>query len=122
MHDDRVKHWERKSLISLGGMYFRLNTIRLVNGKFETAFLDSNPDLMIASQYIYFYNFHKTEQEATDFHFAMAFKINELNRFNHFSDLKDVLETISKEVPEMTRYTNSVPYSYPEDIFGETYR
>ena len=122
MHDDSIKHWERKSLITLGKMHFRLNTIRLINGKFETAFIESTPALQIANQYIHFYNFHKSEKEAVEFHDAMNFKINELNRTRQFSSLEDVLDTISVEVPEMNRYTRSVPYSYPEDLFGETYR
>jgi hypothetical protein len=76
MHDDTIKHWELKSLIVLGNLYFRLNTIRLINGKFETSFMDSAPNLMIASQYIHFYNFHTTEEEAVLFNTNVAFKVD----------------------------------------------
>ena len=35
---------------------------------------------------------------------------------------EDIVDYINKNVEELTVYPYSVPYSYPEDIFGETYR
>lgn len=123
MHDNNVEYWEIKSLSHVAAFWFRVNTIKLPNNKYETAVFRSNPEGMICDMYIHFYNTHKTEEEAVEFNKTVLDKMNTMVTYQHMgNDFEAVLDKITADVPELSRYKRSVPYEYPTDIFGETYR
>lgn len=122
MHDPEIKHWEIKTLVSVGPRWFRVNTIKLLNGKFETAIVDCNHEGKMSSMNIYFYNSHKDDAEATNFNKVVSEKMQDLNNKYNFNEDLDILNTIEENVKELSRYTKSVFYEYPKDLFGEEYR
>ena len=120
-HDSKITHWELKTLIKFGERhYFRLNTIKLINNKYETALLPSEREGKLTQLHILFYNFHKDELDATTFHNDAAEELKQIAL--RFTDDEDVVEYIKNNSTKITRYYDSVEYTYPEDIFGETYR
>jgi len=101
--------------------YFRLNTIKLINNKYETALLPSEHEGKLTKLKILFYNLHSSENDAIKFHNAAAEGLAEI-ALNFDSQNADVVQYIREKSPMLTPYYESVEYSYPEDIFGETYR
>jgi hypothetical protein len=121
VYDPTITHWELKTLLKFDDrIYFRLNTIKLINNKYETALLPSEHEGKISHLKILFYNLHSSEEEATSFHNEAAEHLAQLAL--KFDNTMDVLQYIQENSPKLTRYYDSVDYSYPEDIFGETYR
>jgi hypothetical protein len=121
-YDDKVVHWELKDVINFNNkFFFRLNTIKLINNKYETALMPCDPLGKLTNLYIYFYNQHINQEDAEDFHKQALFQLQELTK-NTSEEVKDLIYHIDENVTLLHMYRESVPYSYPEDILGETYR
>lgn len=122
MNDPKIVHWELKHVSAFKDyIYFRVNTIRLINGKYETAVVPCDPEGKMMGLYIHFYNRHSTKDEAVEFHILAASRLDHIGK-TYTGPNEDIVDYINKNVEELTVYPYSVPYSYPEDIFGETYR
>lgn len=122
MYDSSIQHWEIKSNVVVGHKYFRVNTIQLLNGKYETAVMPSNEHNMVLELAIYFYNQHATDVEAIEFNRSVTEKMNELNKKYVLDNNSDILSIIEENIKELNRYNKSVAYQYPEDLFGEKYQ
>ena len=121
-YDIKVSHWELRSVIGFNNkFYFRVNTIKLINNKYETAVMPCDPNGKLTDLYIYFYNTHTTQDEAADFHVEVATLLEELAKSTS-EEVEDLVQYIDTNMRILTRYKESVHYSYPEDILGESHR
>lgn len=123
-HDEGITYWELKDVFNFpNGLNFRLSTFRLINNKYETAGAFSSPEGHLSSMVLPFYHQHGRDKEsAENYHKMIKDKLTKLSFFAIASSEDQVVELIQAHIPELTRYTNSVPYEYPGDVHGEEYR
>ena len=122
VYDPTIKHWEIKDVFCFNQHCLRLNTIKLLNNKYETAIMRCDNGGRIFDAIIYFYNFHKDDNAALKFHENVKGKISNLIDKVNTDDFEEIIKLINNNISELTRYTRSIPAIYPEDPFGVTYR
>lgn len=122
VYDPTIKHWEIKDTFCFTAGCLRLNTIKLLNNKYETAIMRCDDGGRIFDAIIYFYNFNKDSNSASKFHENVKNKIYNLIDKIDTDDFEEIIKLIENNILELTRYTRSVPAIYPEDPFGVTYR
>lgn len=122
-HDDTIKHWELKDIFLFKPNHrMKLATIKLINNKYETAIVECDHEGKTLNFYIHFLNsYDYTEPMAKKFHQFIARRLQDLSESFDSPSIDDLFDTIEKEIPQIKRYRNSVPYEYPEDLYGKTY-
>ena len=78
VYDPTIKHWELRDVFCFNQHCLRLNTIKLLNNKYETAIMQCDNEARIFDAIIYFYNFHKDDNSALSFHENVKNKISNL--------------------------------------------
>jgi Zn-dependent M32 family carboxypeptidase len=122
VYDPTIKHWEIKDVFCFNEHCLRLNTIKLLNNKYETAIMRCDSGGRIFDAIIYFYNFHQDSNSASQFHKNIKDKIASLMDKIDTNDFEEIIKLINNNISELNKYTRSVPAIYPEDPFGVTYR
>lgn len=123
-YDKNIKHWEIKDIINFNSnLWIRLCTIEIITGEFETTVMRSGPEGGINNLYIYFYNIHnKNKDAAIKFHNSIKDKLVNLSFLVNEKNFDNLIFILEKQVPELNRYKESIPYEYPKDIYGEEFR
>jgi hypothetical protein len=117
-HDYGIKHFDMRDAVFFKPNYWiGLFTIRLVNDKYETVIVKSNEKCAYASLYIHFLNIHVKDREAaSSFHNFVKGRLEDISKDFENDNYNLLLNYIEENIPELNRYTKSVPYEYPKDV------
>ena len=117
-HDYDIKHFGmRDAVLFKPHTWLGLFTIKLVNNKYETVIVRSSENATYSGLYIHFLNVHvNDEQAAIDFHNFSLKRLKEIAETFEDPNYYAAIDYIEKNIPELTRYHNSVPYEYPSDV------